>query len=169
MPGAVRGVNGVVHINGDHGVINYMIDGVALPQELNRDIGGEINLNDLLVRRPHRGCVSGAIRPAVRFGVQYVDASRDRSGGLRWVCVVAWIVYDVDDVRLSRADCRRRRVLTGRRAINRPAGFRPGQLRLAAQRRQFGQPVRAPGDYIMQGDYIQSLVTIRLRPASLTI
>ncbi len=43
MPGAVRGANGVVHINGDHGVINYMIDGVALPQELNRDIGGEIN------------------------------------------------------------------------------------------------------------------------------
>ena len=47
MPGAVRGANGVVHINGDHGVINYLIDGVALPQELNRDIGGEINLNDL--------------------------------------------------------------------------------------------------------------------------
>ena len=47
MPGAVRGANGVVHMNGDHGVINYMIDGVPLPQELNRDIGGEINLNDL--------------------------------------------------------------------------------------------------------------------------
>ena len=47
MPGAVRGANGVVHINGDHGVINYQINGVALPQELNRDIGSEINLNDL--------------------------------------------------------------------------------------------------------------------------
>jgi hypothetical protein len=47
MPGAARGANGVVHINGDHGVIDYMIDGVALPQELNRDIGGEIDLNDL--------------------------------------------------------------------------------------------------------------------------
>jgi hypothetical protein len=47
LPGAVRGANGVVHINGDHGVINYQIDGVPLPQELNRDIGGEINLNDL--------------------------------------------------------------------------------------------------------------------------
>jgi hypothetical protein len=34
-------------MNGDHGVINYTIDGVPLPQELNRDIGGEINLNDL--------------------------------------------------------------------------------------------------------------------------
>jgi hypothetical protein len=47
MPGAARGANGVVHMNGDHGVINYTIDGVPLPQELNRDIGGEINLNDL--------------------------------------------------------------------------------------------------------------------------
>ncbi len=47
MPGAVRGANGVVHMNGDHGVINYMVDGVPLPQELNRDIGGEINLNNL--------------------------------------------------------------------------------------------------------------------------
>ncbi len=47
LPGAARGANGVVHINGDHGVINYTIDGVALPQELNRDIGSEINLNDL--------------------------------------------------------------------------------------------------------------------------
>jgi hypothetical protein len=47
LPGAVRGANGVVHINGDHGVINYQIDGVPLPQELNRDIGGEINLNDI--------------------------------------------------------------------------------------------------------------------------
>ncbi|HEY2473890.1 MAG TPA: TonB-dependent receptor [Candidatus Cybelea sp.] len=47
MPGAVQGANGVVHINGDHGVINYMIDGVPLPQELNRDIGSEININNL--------------------------------------------------------------------------------------------------------------------------
>ncbi|MBV9233119.1 MAG: TonB-dependent receptor, partial [Candidatus Eremiobacteraeota bacterium] len=47
LPGAVRGANGVVHINGDHGVIDYQINGVALPQGLNRDIGSEINLNDL--------------------------------------------------------------------------------------------------------------------------
>ena len=47
MPGAAQGADGVVHINGDHGVINYMLDGVPLPQELNRDIGSEINLNDL--------------------------------------------------------------------------------------------------------------------------
>ena len=47
MPGAAQGANGVVHINGDHGVINYILDGVSLPQELNRDIGSEINLNDL--------------------------------------------------------------------------------------------------------------------------
>ncbi|MBV8171651.1 MAG: TonB-dependent receptor, partial [Candidatus Eremiobacteraeota bacterium] len=47
MPGAAQGANGVVHINGDHGVINYMIDGVPLPQELNRDIGSVFNINDL--------------------------------------------------------------------------------------------------------------------------
>jgi hypothetical protein len=47
MPGAVRGANGVVHINGDHGVIDYTLDGVQLPQELNRDLGSEININDL--------------------------------------------------------------------------------------------------------------------------
>jgi hypothetical protein len=47
MPGAAQGADGVVHINGDHGVINYMIDGVALPQELNRDIGSEIDINNL--------------------------------------------------------------------------------------------------------------------------
>ncbi len=47
MPGAAQGANGVVHINGDHGVINYMLDGVPLPQELNRDIGSQIDLNDL--------------------------------------------------------------------------------------------------------------------------
>lgn len=47
LPGAVRGANGVVHINGDHGVINYQIDGIALPQGLNRDIGSEVDLNDL--------------------------------------------------------------------------------------------------------------------------
>jgi hypothetical protein len=47
LPAAARGANGVVHMNGDHGVINYLLDGVALPQELNRDIGGEIDLDDL--------------------------------------------------------------------------------------------------------------------------
>jgi TonB dependent receptor/Carboxypeptidase regulatory-like domain len=47
LPGAVRGANGVVHINGDHGVIDYQINGVALPQGLNRDIGSEIDLNDI--------------------------------------------------------------------------------------------------------------------------
>ena len=43
VPGAARGANGVVHINGDHGDINYIVDGVALPQALNRVIGSEID------------------------------------------------------------------------------------------------------------------------------
>ncbi len=47
VPGAARGANGVVHINGDHGDINYVIDGVPVPQELNRNIGTEFDLADV--------------------------------------------------------------------------------------------------------------------------
>jgi len=47
LPGAARGANGVVHINGDHGDINYVVDGVPIPQELNRTVGGEFDSNDL--------------------------------------------------------------------------------------------------------------------------
>ncbi len=47
LPGAARGANGVVHINGDHGDINYIVDGISIPQELNRDIGSEFNPNDV--------------------------------------------------------------------------------------------------------------------------
>ncbi len=78
MPGAVRGANGVVHMNGDHGVINYMLDGVPLPQELNRDIGGEINLNDL----SYIDLVEGAY-PAqygLRFGSVFNMATRAGTG-----------------------------------------------------------------------------------------
>ena len=46
-PGAARGANGVVHINGDHGDINYIVDGVSIPQELNRNIGTEFDPNDI--------------------------------------------------------------------------------------------------------------------------
>lgn len=78
MPGGVRGANGVVHMNGDHGVINYMLDGVALPQELNRDIGGEINLNDL----SFVDLIEGAY-PAqygMRFGSVYNMTTRAGTG-----------------------------------------------------------------------------------------
>ncbi len=47
LPGAVRGANGVVHLNGDHGVIDYLVDGVPLPQALNREVGSEIDPNDV--------------------------------------------------------------------------------------------------------------------------
>jgi len=47
LPGAARGANGVVHMNGDHGVIDYVVDGVPLPQALNREIGSEIDPNDV--------------------------------------------------------------------------------------------------------------------------
>jgi hypothetical protein len=47
IPGAARGANGVVHVNGDHGVIGYVIDGAPVPQELNRIIGSEFDPNDI--------------------------------------------------------------------------------------------------------------------------
>ncbi|MBD5656362.1 MAG: TonB-dependent receptor, partial [Candidatus Eremiobacteraeota bacterium] len=34
-------------MNGDHGVIDYVIDGVPLPQALNREVGSEIDPNDI--------------------------------------------------------------------------------------------------------------------------
>src|SRR5271166_317239 len=46
LPGAARGANGVVHINGDHGDINYIVDGLAMPQALNRVVGSEFNPGD---------------------------------------------------------------------------------------------------------------------------
>ena len=78
MPGAAQGANGVVHINGDHGVINYMIDGVPLPQELNRDIGSEIDINDL----SFVDLIEGAY-PAqygLRFGAVFNMSSRAGTG-----------------------------------------------------------------------------------------
>lgn len=47
LPGAARGANGVVHINGDHGVIGYVVDGAPVPQELNRIVGSEFDPNDI--------------------------------------------------------------------------------------------------------------------------
>ena len=47
LPGAARGANGAVHINGDHGDINYVVDGVSLPQALNRVIGSEVDPSNL--------------------------------------------------------------------------------------------------------------------------
>ena len=47
LPGAARGANGVVHINGDHGDVNYIVDGVPIPQELNRNVGTEFDPNDI--------------------------------------------------------------------------------------------------------------------------
>src|SRR5215470_537090 len=46
LPGAARGANGAVHLNGDHGDINYIVDGVSIPQELNRVVGSEFNPGD---------------------------------------------------------------------------------------------------------------------------
>jgi hypothetical protein len=55
LPGAARGANGVVHINGDHGDINYIVDGVPIPQELNRNIGTEIDPNNIAFVEVYQG------------------------------------------------------------------------------------------------------------------
>ncbi|HEY1974940.1 MAG TPA: TonB-dependent receptor [Candidatus Baltobacteraceae bacterium] len=44
LPGAARGANGVIHINGDHGDINYIVDGVSIPQAINREVGSEFDV-----------------------------------------------------------------------------------------------------------------------------
>lgn len=43
LPAAARGSNGQIHLNGDHAGISYIVDGVPLPEELNRVLGNEID------------------------------------------------------------------------------------------------------------------------------
>ena len=78
MPGAAQGANGVVHINGDHGVIDYTIDGVPLPQELNRDIGSEININDLSFVELIEGAYPAQY--GLRFGAVFNMSTRAGTG-----------------------------------------------------------------------------------------
>lgn len=47
MPSAALGSNGQVHVNGDHNGINYYVDGVQLPANLNRAIGNEIDPSNI--------------------------------------------------------------------------------------------------------------------------
>ncbi|TAM59764.1 TonB-dependent receptor [bacterium] len=49
LPAAARGSNGQIHLNGDHGDVNYQIDGVTLPQSLNRVIGSEVDLSQVVM------------------------------------------------------------------------------------------------------------------------
>jgi len=78
LPGAARGANGVVHINGDHGVIDYIVDGVPLPQALNRAIGSEINPNDIAFLDVVEGAYPAQY--GLRFGSVLNIASRSGSG-----------------------------------------------------------------------------------------
>ncbi|GAC1475782.1 MAG: hypothetical protein PVSMB8_00910 [Vulcanimicrobiaceae bacterium] len=78
LPGAVRGANGVVHLNGDHGAVNYNVDGVPIPQALNRQLGSEIDPNDI----SYVDVIEGAY-PAqygLRFGSTLNIATRSGTG-----------------------------------------------------------------------------------------
>jgi hypothetical protein len=46
-PTAARGSNGQVHLNGDHNGINYVVDGVQIPEGLNRVLGNEIDPSNI--------------------------------------------------------------------------------------------------------------------------
>ena len=78
LPGAVRGANGVVHINGDHGVINYNVDGVPIPQALNRQLGGEIDPSDVSYLEVDEG--AWPAQYGLRFGSTLNIATRAGSG-----------------------------------------------------------------------------------------
>jgi hypothetical protein len=47
LPSAALGSNGQVHVNGDHNGLNYYIDGVQVPANLNRVLGTEIDPSDI--------------------------------------------------------------------------------------------------------------------------
>ena len=78
LPGAVRGANGVVHLNGDHGVVNYFVDGVPIPQALNRQLGSEIDPNDI----SYVDVVEGAFpaKYGLRFGSTLDISTRAGTG-----------------------------------------------------------------------------------------
>jgi hypothetical protein len=47
LPSAAQGSNGQVHVNGDHNGLNYYLDGVQVPADLNRVLGTEIDPSDI--------------------------------------------------------------------------------------------------------------------------
>ena len=89
VPGAARGANGVVHINGDHADIAYVINGVALPQALNRVIGNEIEPSNLAFAEILEGAYpaqfgekfAAVVNLATRAGSGAAGYDLDLSGG----------------------------------------------------------------------------------------
>ena len=79
VPGAARGANGAVHINGDHGDINYVVDGVALPQALNRVIGNEVDESNVASAEILEGAYPAQY--GERFGAVLNLASRGGTPG----------------------------------------------------------------------------------------
>ena len=83
VPGAARGANGAVHVNGDHGDINYVVDGVALPQALNRVIGNEVDASNVAFAEVLEGAYPAQY--GERFGAVLNLASRGGTPGPRGV------------------------------------------------------------------------------------
>ena len=83
LPGAARGANGVVHINGDHGDINYIVDGVQVPQELNRTVGTEFDPNDIAFVEALQGAYPAQYGERFASVINIDTRTRQRSTGLR--------------------------------------------------------------------------------------
>ncbi len=142
LPGAARGANGVVHINGDHGDINYIVDGVQIPQALNRTVGTEFDPNDIAFVEALQGAY-----PA-QYGERFASVininSRNGAGPPGFIGDLAYGSYADVDAPSATTPARKR--LARRRAAQRAQRPRPrpAQLRLAARPLQRRQPVPAP-------------------------
>lgn len=97
LPGAARGANGVVHINGDHGDINYVIDGISVPQALNREIGSEIDPSDISFMEVLEGAYpaqyGGRFAAVVNIDTKAASAAHGISG---YVSGGSFASYDSD-------------------------------------------------------------------------
>ncbi len=78
LPSAARGSNGQIHVNGDHGFINYIIDGVPVPQALSRVLGTEFDLANVGYAEIIEGAFSAQYGD--KFGAVINIATRAGSG-----------------------------------------------------------------------------------------
>ncbi len=80
LPTAARGSDGQIHMNGDHNGLNYVVDGVQIPEGLNRVLGNEIDPANIGFAEILEGAVSGAVRRQVCRRRQHRDQVTNRAG-----------------------------------------------------------------------------------------